>query len=211
MGERKQMDQETPKMKKFSKQLGKWLLTVARNTIAAELNEGCPTSLKQPAVSKADLLFLKKKMGVFVTLYLHGQLRGCIGTLEPVLSLEGEVVENAHHAAFQDPRFSPLTPQEFLGIDIEISVLTPPEVLNYTSPSDLKKKLLPGIHGVILEKQGAKATFLPQVWDQLEEPEVFLEHLCRKAGLSSHAWKSADVSIRTYTVCSFKEKPGSCH
>lgn len=205
------MDQDASEVKNFPNKLGKWLLTTARNTIAAELDGSGPTSFKPPTLPKIDVSFLQKKMGVFVTLHLHGQLRGCIGTLEPVLSLVEEISENARHAAFHDPRFPPLTSQEFSEIDIEISVLTPPVILEYTSPADLKKKLIPGIHGVILEKRGAKATFLPQVWDQLREPERFLEHLCRKAGLSSHAWKDSDISIRTYNVCSFKEKQGSCH
>ena len=200
------MKQKESEVKQISKQLGKWLLRVARDTIAAELEGREPASLEPSSMSEADSSLLKKKMGVFVTLHLHGQLRGCIGTLEPVLSLTGEVIENARHAAFHDPRFSPLSAREFQEIDIEVSVLTPPLPLNYSNPEDLKKKLLPGVHGVILEKRGAKATFLPQVWDQLREPELFLEHLCRKAGLPSHAWTSSDVSIQTYTVRSIKEK-----
>jgi len=195
----------------FPEHLGTLLLRMARNAISDQLDGGRSKMQKQPSVPNEALAFLKQKKGVFVTIYHHGQLRGCIGTLESVLSLADEVVENARHAAFHDPRFSPLTEKEFAEIDLEISLLTSPVVLDFTDPEDLIKKLQPGIHGVILEKKGVKATFLPQVWDQLRDTERFLEHLCRKAGLSSHAWKDSDISIRTYKVYSFKEKHGRCH
>jgi len=188
--------------------LGKLLLAMARNTIAAGVSGDVPAPMcNEPSpASEAEARLLDKKMGVFVTLHHRGELRGCIGTLKPVSSLAKEVVENARHAAFHDPRFPPLTQKEFSEITMDISVLTSPSAMDYTGPEDLKKKLKPGIHGVILEKNGAKATFLPQVWDQLPEPDIFLEHLCRKAGLSSHAWKDSDIVIQTYTAHSFKEE-----
>jgi AmmeMemoRadiSam system protein A len=200
------MDQKKSESDGFPEHLGKLLLVIAWNAIAAELDGGHLMCNEPSPASEPEVDLLEKKLGVFVTLHHRGELRGCIGTLEPVLSLAEEVVENARHAAFHDPRFSPLTQKEFLEIAMEISVLTPPRAMDYTGPEDLKNKLKPGIHGVILERHGAKATFLPQVWDQLPEPEVFLEHLCRKAGLSSHAWKDSDIAIQTYTVHSFKEK-----
>jgi len=198
------MEQKKSASDGFPEHLGKRLLAMARNAIAAELGRGHLMCNEPSLDTQAHVL--EKKMGVFVTLHHHGELRGCIGTLEPVVSLAKDVVENARHAAFHDPRFPPLTQKEFLEIDMEISVLTPPRAMDYCGSEDLKKKLKPGIHGVILEKHGAKATFLPQVWDQLPEPEIFLEHLCRKAGLSSHAWKDSNIVIQTYTVHSFKEK-----
>jgi len=198
------MDHKRAASDGFPEHLGKLLLAMARDAIAAELGGG---DCNEPSLTPdTQAHVLEKKMGVFVTLHHRGKLRGCIGTLEPVLSLAKEVVENARHAAFHDPRFPGLTQKEFLEIDMEISVLTPPRTMDYTGSEDLKKKLKPVIHGVILEKHGAKATFLPQVWDQLPDPETFLEHLCRKAGLSSHAWKDSDIVIQTYTVHSFKEK-----
>jgi len=98
-----------------------------------------------------------------VTLHHHGELRGCIGTLEPVLSLAKEVVENARHAAFHDPRFPALTQKEFLEIDMEISVLSPPMAMDYAGPEDLKNKLKPGIHGVILKNKTPRQLFTPGV------------------------------------------------
>ena len=205
------MAQKKSEGQEFPEHLGSLLLRMARKAIADQWDGGRSTGQQQPLVPDEALGFLNQKKGVFVTIHHHGQLRGCIGTLEPALPLTGEIIENARHAAFQDPRFSPLTEKEFAEIDLEISLLTSPVVLDFTDPEDLIKKLQPGIHGVILEKGGAKATFLPQVWEQLREPEVFLEHLCRKAGLASHAWKTTDISIRTYTVLCFKEKQGGCH
>ena len=198
------MIQKKEKTQKFPEHLGKLLLEMARHAIADKWDSTGELDQKQAEMPTDIQGFLQKKTGVFVTLYHHGQLRGCIGTLEPVEPLAGEIVENARHAAFHDPRFSPLTEKEFAETDLEISLLTPPEELDFTDSEDLIEKLRPGIHGVILEKNGARATFLPQVWDQLREPEVFLEHLCRKAGLSAGAWKERDVSIQTYTVSCFK-------
>ena len=200
------MGQKKSEEQKFPEHLGMLLLRMARKAIADELNAGRSMEWKQPSVPEKYLAFLQGKTGVFVTINLYGQLRGCIGTLEPALTLVEEISENARHAAFHDPRFSSLTEKEFADIDLEISLLTPPKKLDFTDSADLIKKLQPGIHGVILEKNGAKATFLPQVWEQLREPEVFMEHLCRKAGLSSFAWKKGNVSIQTYKVSSFKEK-----
>ena len=198
------MDHKQSASDGFPEHLGKLLLAMARNAIAAELR-GRDCNEPSLALDTPPPL-LKKKMGVFVTLHHRGELRGCIGSLEPVMSLAKEVVENARHAAFHDPRFPALTQKDFLEIALEVSVLTPPRTMDYTGPEELKEKLKPGIHGVILEKHGAQATFLPQVWDQFPEPDAFLEHLCRKAGLSSHAWKGSNLVIQTYTVHSFKEK-----
>ena len=200
MGQKKSEEQEIPE------HLGMLLLRMARKAIADQLDAACSMDCKPLSVPEKYLAFLQGKTGVFVTIYLCGQLRGCIGTLEPVSTLVEEISENARHAAFHDPRFSPLTEKEYADIVLEISLLTPPEKLDFTDSEDLIQKLQPGIHGVILEKNGAKATFLPQVWEQLREPEVFLEHLCRKAGLSSFAWKDGNVSIQTYKVRFFKEK-----
>ncbi|SMC46929.1 hypothetical protein/hypothetical protein [Desulfocicer vacuolatum DSM 3385] len=194
----------------FTEQLGTLLLAIARNAIAQKLGVADAMDEEPSAVSDVQARLLEKKMGVFVTLQHHGELRGCIGTLEPVLPLAKEVAENARHAAFHDPRFPALTQKEFLEITVEISILTPPRVMDYAGPEALKKKLKPGIHGVILEKHGAKATFLPQVWEQLPEPDLFLEHLCQKAGLSSRAWKDKDIVIETYTVHSFEDSGGHC-
>ena len=128
---------------------------------------------------------LKEKRAVFVTINKRGGLRGCIGSLVAHRSLLEDLIENAKAAAFSDPRFPPLTKEEFESSDleIEISILTPPRGLMYGDVNDLKSKIKPGVHGVILTLDGRRATFLPQVWEQLPRFEDFFAHLCVKAGL----------------------------
>lgn len=126
---------------------------------------------------------LKEQRATFVTINLDGKLRGCIGSLVAHRSLFSDLVQNAKAAAFADPRFSPLSKEEFEKVSIEISLLTKPEVLEYSDFEDLKEKLIPKKHGVILELDGKRATFLPQVWEQLPSFNDFMVHLCQKAGL----------------------------
>ena len=128
---------------------------------------------------------LGEKGAVFVTLNLHGGLRGCIGSLTAYRPLIDDLIDNACSAAFKDPRFFPLSLQEFDDVEIEVSLLSPPEVVEYSSIADLKAKVRPGIDGVVLTLYGRRATFLPQVWDELPDFDLFFSHLCQKAGLES--------------------------
>ena len=178
----------------------KALLTLARSAITAELDH--TVAVQRPRALSAAL---EEKRGCFVTLHKKGQLRGCIGSIEPVRSLVDNVEENARNAAFRDPRFPALTADELPAIDLEVSVLTVPEVLSYKDPDDLMDKLIPGTHGVILSKDWHSATFLPQVWRQLPEPKTFLAHLCRKAGMDATCWQAADVIIKVYQAEYFSE------
>jgi AmmeMemoRadiSam system protein A len=177
------------------------LLKLARSVVTAKLVRG--SVIKKPeTVSPA----MSEKRGCFVTLHKNGDLRGCIGTIECVNSLISCIEENAVNAAFHDPRFSPLKKEELADIDIEISVLTKPETLVFQDAQDLKKKLRPGKHGVILSKGWNRATFLPQVWEQLPETEIFLEHLCRKGGMNKDCWKDKDTVIKVYEAEYFSER-----
>jgi AmmeMemoRadiSam system protein A len=146
---------------------------------------------------------MKEKRGVFVTLTKNGELRGCIGFIQPLKSIYDSVKENALNAAFHDPRFKPLQKEELKDLKIEISILTLPVKIGFKEPKELLQKLTPH-HGVILEKSGHQATFLPQVWEQITDPIEFLQQLSWKAGLTTEAWKSANISI--YTVEKFEEK-----
>ena len=154
------------------------------------------------ALEDADL---QTRSGTFVTLKIKNRLRGCIGSLDSSASIIEGVRRNALHAAFHDPRFSPLSTAEFDGTDIEISVLTPPLPLAYTDASDLLSKLRVDVDGVIIRKGAASATFLPQVWEQLPLPEDFLSHLCMKAGLQADAWRQGGLDVQTYQVQYFEE------
>ncbi len=182
---------------------GNVLLALARASIAEDLGiEQGITDITEFQEERS------RSQGVFVTLHLDGMLRGCIGNVGPVYSVEEGVKKNARHAAFRDRRFPPLTVAEFHNIDIEISLLSVPEQLDFADASDLIDTLQPGIHGVIIKKGKAQATFLPQVWEQLPKPESFLSRLCEKAGLASDAWMTDDLIVYLYEVASFSEHNG---
>ncbi len=149
---------------------------------------------------------VKENRGTFVSLHKKGDLRGCIGNIEPSKTIYDGVKDNAKHAAFKDPRFKPLSYDELGETSIEVSILTQPQRLDYTDPDELIGKIRPGIDGVIVEKEIHRATFLPQVWDQLKDPRLFLAHLCMKAGLSSEEWKSGELKVFTYQVQLFEEE-----
>jgi AmmeMemoRadiSam system protein A len=177
-----------------------YLLHLARNEIAVRLKRG--TVLKQPD-SLSPAVF--ENRGCFVTLHQNQALRGCIGTIEPEKALIDNIADNAAHAAFRDPRFSPLSLKELDSIEIEISVLTLPKQLTFVDGEDLKQQLKPGIHGVILSRDWHRSTFLPQVWEQLPDKEIFLRHLCQKGGMEADCWKSTHTKVEVYTASYFSE------
>ena len=146
--------------------------------------------------------------GVFVTLTEHGELRGCIGTIMPVCPLVQAVASNALSAAFNDPRFEPVEEAEFADLRIELSLLSPPAELAFSSPADLQSKLAATRPGVILQCGACQATFLPQVWEQLPNVQGFLEALCHKAGLHTDSLSQPGLSVFTYTVEAFSEECG---
>ncbi len=184
---------------------GKVLLNMARtciyNGLNLKLNEGYP---KKKEELKKNIFY--EKRGVFVTLHKKGNLRGCIGNLEPVKSIIDGVKDNSLNAAFHDHRFSPVKLKELNKIDIEISILSKPEKIEYKNSKELLSKLKPHIHGVIIKKNTHKSTFLPQVWDQLPDTKDFLSHICIKAGLSSNEWQKGELEVSIYQVQYFKEK-----
>jgi AmmeMemoRadiSam system protein A len=177
-----------------------FLVRLARSVIEAALDTGQKETLPDD-ISAAIL----EKGGCFVTLHKKGALRGCIGTIEPVQSLVKGVEENAINAAFKDPRFSPLNVEELTDIELEVSVLTVPKKLVFKDPQDLKHQLKPGVHGVILSNGWQRSTFLPQVWEQLPDTELFLRHLSEKAGLPGDGWQDPKTEIEVYEAIYFSE------
>ncbi len=141
----------------------------------------------------------------FVTLTINGRLRGCIGTLEAYQPLAKDVQEHAVAAALQDPRFPMVRPVELPKIQIEISVLSPRVPLQFDDPKDLLEKIRPNVDGVVLQDGLRKATFLPQVWEKLPDPELFLSHLCRKMGSSADLWRKKPLDVYIYQVQEFHE------
>lgn len=186
---------------KLTREQGEYLLGVARKTIESELS-----GKEAQGESHADLptLFLEQR-GTFVTLTIGGGLRGCIGHIIPSESLIEGIRVNAINAAFRDPRFRPLTREEWKRVHIEISILTEPKELSYSGAEDLLKKLRTDVDGVIIKQGFRQATFLPQVWEQLPRKEDFLTHLCMKAGLAGDAWREGDLKVLTYQVQAFEE------
>lgn len=176
---------------------GQTLTSLARGSIAQVL-----LGAEAPQVPEAE--WLERPGACFVTLTKHGQLRGCIGSLVAYRDLLDDLRSNARAAAFRDPRFEPLDPEELAECRIEVSILSEPEPLSFTSKADALGQLRPGVDGVILRTTGHQATYLPQVWEQLPEPETFFASLCHKAGLPPNYWGD-DVEIYRYQVTAFEE------
>lgn len=167
------------------------LLQVAGDSIRHGLDHRSPLPVSPEDFPEA----LRAIRASFVTLHLHGALRGCIGHLEASLPLVRDVADNAFAAAFRDPRFPPLRRDELPGLDLHISILTPAEPMEFSSEADLLRQLRPGVDGLILAEGAARGTFLPSVWESLPDPRAFLQHLKQKAGLSPDHWSDR---IRCY-------------
>lgn len=177
--------------------LGATLLQLARQAIATHLGQTAPAPV--PLVPGLD-----QPAATFVTLTHQGQLRGCIGSLVAHRPLLEDVRQNAVAAACRDPRFPPLTAAELAGIRVEVSLLTAPVPLDFLDETHALSQLHPGVDGVIFHAGSRRATFLPQVWEQLPQPEQFMAHLKQKAGLSADYW-GADVKLERYQVQKWKE------
>jgi AmmeMemoRadiSam system protein A len=174
------------------------LLDLARKAIGHRLETGA--SLKVSAETFPPEL--QAERACFVTLNRQSNLRGCIGHLEAVRPLVEDVADNAVSAAFRDPRFPELKPDELADLEIHISVLTPSEPITFDSEADLLQKIRPNIDGLILVEGMRRGTFLPSVWEQLPQPGEFLRHLKQKAGLPSDYW-SDDIEVFRYETESF--------
>lgn len=176
------------------------LLAIARDAIAQRLGSN-PARLPDAAA-------LQRPGASFVTLMRQGTLRGCIGSLNATRSLAEDVRHNAQAAAFGDPRFPPLTRNELDGLQVEVSVLSAPEPMRVASEADAIAQLRPGLDGVVLQLGPRRATFLPQVWEQLRDPATFLRALKQKAGLPADFW-SPELQLSRYAVTKFVEAAGA--
>lgn len=177
-----------------------YLLKLVRQTLDEYYKTG-----KILKVSEADVpARLKASQGVFVTLTENGNLRGCIGYIEPVESIYQSVIDNAVSAAVNDPRFMPVTKDELKDIKIEISVLSVPQVLDVPAKSRLTT-LRPLVDGVVLEEGNKRSTYLPQVWEELADPEEFLSSLCQKGGFTKNCWTKEEIKLYTYQADVFHE------
>ena len=185
----------------LTQEQGQLLLELARKTLETRLQKR-PAALPPPPDDPA----FSKQAATFVTLKIAGKLRGCIGNVEATETLWAGIRDNAVNAALHDHRFSPLTPEELSVVQLDISILSPAQPLHYERPEELPAKLRAGVDGVILRDGSRRATFLPQVWQQLPEPDQFLDHLCLKAGLAQETWRRRKLDIFTYQVQCFAEE-----
>jgi AmmeMemoRadiSam system protein A len=179
----------------------KTLLLLARETLEQGVRQQALPPLDDTNLTPT----LRAEGASFVTLTKHGELRGCIGSLEPHQSLVEDVRERTVQAALHDYRFSPVQPVELPRIKIEVSRLTKPTALDYASADDLLLKLHPGIDGVILRDGLRRATFLPQVWQQIPQPVEFLSQLCAKMGAPRDLWRRKHLEVLIYQVEEFHE------
>jgi len=159
----------------------------------------------EPLDTKSLTPLLRADGASFVTLTIDEDLRGCIGALEAYQPLAEDVREHAIAAALQDPRFSPVRESELSRIMLEVSRLTAPQLLEYSSSDDLLKKLHPHVDGVILRDGHRRATFLPQVWEKIPDPAEFLGHLCQKMGVRANYWRETKLQVQIYQVEEFHE------
>lgn len=172
------------------------LLHVARAAIAGELgfiSDDFP-----------HIAWLEEPGATFVTLTLNGQLHGCIGSIEANRPLIEDVRHNAVAAAFQDPRFAPLTQEEFADVIIDVALLSTPEPIRFSSEQDALAQLNPGLDGVVFEYGSHRATFLPHAWADLPDPKAFLAQMKNQAGLPEDFW-SDDIKLSRFTVRKWHE------
>lgn len=177
----------------FTEEEKKFLLQTARKTLQIFFKQG------EKYEPKTDNRKFLEKRGVFVTLHAKsGELRGCVGYIEPVEELLSAVAENALAAAIHDDRFPPVREEELDDLEIEISVLSAPQRVE-------AEKIKQG-DGVVLKKGLNKSTYLPQVWEQIQDKEIFLSSLCQKASLSADCWQDEETELYRYGVEVFSEK-----
>lgn len=175
---------------------GDILLPIARAAIA--------NALGRKLMARDDAPWLQEAGASFVTLTSGGQLRGCIGTLQPQRRLLDDVRDNAVGAALRDPRFAPVAPDELDRVLIGVSLLSAMQAMHFRDEDDALAQLRPGIDGLLFECEGRRSTFLPQVWEQLPAPAAFVGQLKRKAGFPTHFWDGT-VRLHRYTVAKWEE------
>jgi hypothetical protein len=172
------------------------LLRIAKSSILSKFDDNY--TLDEKKLLK-EYPFLNRDGAVFVTLKYNNELRGCIGSIIAHRTLFDDIVHNAKSSAFSDHRFNSLSPDELSNLSLEVSLLSEPKILDYEDYADLLAKVQPNIDGLILQHGRFQGTFLPQVWEQLATPKLFLEHLSMKAG-ATPAIYSEHPTIYRYGV-----------
>ncbi|MDD3437759.1 MAG: AmmeMemoRadiSam system protein A [Candidatus Gastranaerophilales bacterium] len=169
-----------------------YVINVCKKSISAGFNR------EKIAINEIPEVFYQPG-ACFVTLEKHGNLRGCIGSIIAHRALIDDLVKNAQNSAFSDPRFSPLTEDEFNDLEIDVSLLSAPEKMEFEDEADLLSQIRPYIDGIIIKDRGYQAVYLPSVWEQLPEKEMFLNSLKIKAGLPPKHFSSTFEAYRFTT------------
>jgi AmmeMemoRadiSam system protein A len=177
-------------------EVGRTLLSVARGAIESNLFNKNNETLDAP--------WLNQSGATFVTLTKNSDLRGCIGSLEPARALGVDVAENALGAALRDPRFPAMSAAEWPQCRVEVSLLSTPKPLRFADETDLLAQIRAGEDGLILEADGKRGTFLPQVWEGIADKRVFINELIRKAGLAADT-RLTRCKVSRYRVVKWKE------
>ena len=181
------------KSQKLTDKEGKLLLKLAHDSISSAF-----AGKKLDIDEKIQKKFSEAR-GVFVTITIKDELRGCIGFVEPIEPLWKAVVDAANCSAFSDPRFLPLTEDEWKKADIEISVLTQPKLIKVSEPKDYLKKIRVGKHGLIVQMGNFHGLLLPQVFTEWKADALrALEMTCQKAGLQVDAWQSKNCKVYSF-------------
>ncbi len=175
---------------------GQTLLHLARAAIAREFG------FVSHDLPRTD--WLEEPGATFVTLTLNERQHGCIGSLEATRPLIEDVRLNAVAAAFEDPRYAPLTKQEFANVTIEVALLGKPEAITFSSEKDALRQLNPGVDGVIFECGSQRTTFLPHAWADFPHAEGFLSEIKRQAGLPEDFW-SVDIRLSRFNIRKWRE------
>ena len=177
-------------------QAGTTLLSIARDAIESYLSGKDRQTISAPWLAQAG--------ATFVTLTRDDALRGCIGSLEPTRALGEDVAQNALAAALRDPRFPAMSVDEWPQCRVEVSLLSTPKPLRFADEADLLSQIVAGEDGLILEADGRRATFLPQVWEDIADKKLFLAHLLKKAGLPPET-RLTRCRVSRYRVFKWKE------
>ena len=180
----------------------KYLLELSRRALEKYFENKRILQIEQDDLPK----IFKEKKGIFISLWKNQCLRGCIGSIENIKLIPEAVIENTLASALFDPRFSSLKKEELKDIKIEISIIEPLKKLRISKNiKDLTSYLEKNKPGLLIKKEDKQATFLPQVWEELKNAELFLSQLCEKAGIPKNEWKKMNLELYEYQANVFRE------
>ncbi|WP_456402374.1 AmmeMemoRadiSam system protein A [Persephonella sp.] len=196
------MDDVIKSPDQITEEEGKGLVSLSRTAVEEYLKSNIIIDLQEVPYEN-----WKKKGASFVTIENRytGSLRGCIGSIIPVRELYKDVIHNAVSAAVRDPRFNPLKLEELPEVKFKVSVLSFPEELHFKDPYDLVNKVEPFKDGLILKYEDYQGTFLPDVWKQIPDKQLFLSNLCAKAGMPPDCWLKYPIKVFRYRTKTFSE------